>query len=133
MPHLCHVGNAPMLLNIYNNLIFKDMNTVKLIGNVGREINVKDFGTGKVVNFSLATNESYINKNKEEVKNTDWHNIVAWGKLAEQCEALLEKGKMITVEGKISYRQYQNKDNQTVKVTEIVANKVEEVQKKEMA
>ncbi len=109
------------------------MNTVKLIGNVGGEIKVKDFGTGKVVNFSIATNESYINKNKEEVKHTDWHNIVAWGKLAEECENLLAKGKMITVEGKISYRQYQNKDNQTVKVTEIVASKVEETQKKQLA
>ena len=105
------------------------MNTVKLIGNVGREINVKDFGTGKVATFSLATNESYINKNKEEVKNTAWHSIVAWGLLAEQCETLLEKGKMISVEGKLSYRQYQNKENQTVRVVEIVAFKVEEAKK----
>lgn len=109
------------------------MNSVKLIGNVGREINVKDFDGGKVVTFSLATNESYINKNKEEVKNTSWHSIVAWGQLAKQCETLLEKGKSISVEGKINYRQYQNKDNLTVRVVEIVASKVEEVTWKQEA
>jgi len=105
------------------------MNSVKLIGNVGREINVKEFEGGKVATFSLATNESYINKNKEEVKNTAWHSIVAWGQLAQRCETLLEKGKMVSIEGKLNYRQYQNKDNQTVRVVEIVASKVDEVVK----
>ncbi|CAG5012617.1 Single-stranded DNA-binding protein [Dyadobacter sp. CECT 9275] len=105
------------------------MNAVKLIGNVGREINVKDFGTGKVATFSLATNETYLNKNKEEVKNTAWHNIVAWGQLAERCEKFLERGKMVSVEGRLSYRQYQNKENQTVRMVEIVAFKVEEAKK----
>jgi single-strand DNA-binding protein len=105
------------------------MNSVKLIGNVGREINVKEFEGGKVTTFSLATNESYVNKNKEEVKNTAWHSIVAWGQLAQRCEALLEKGKTVSVEGKLNYRQYQNKENLTVKVVEIVAFKVEEVVK----
>jgi len=105
------------------------MNSVKLIGNVGREINVKEFETGKKVSFSLATSDSYINKNKEEVKETAWHNIVAWGKLAQQCETLLEKGKRVSVEGKLIYRNYQNKENQTVHVTEIMVFKVEEVVK----
>ncbi len=105
------------------------MNTVKLIGNVGREINVKAFEGGKLVSFSLATNESYTNKNKEEVKNTAWHSIVAWGQLAQHCETLLEKGKTVSVEGKIAYRQYQNKEDQPVRVTEIVAFKVEEAPK----
>ena len=105
------------------------MNSVKLIGNVGREIDVREFESGKKVSFSLATNETYINKNKEEVKNTAWHSIVVWGPLAQRCETLLEKGKMVSVEGKLNYRQYQNKEDQTVRVTEIVANKVEEVSK----
>lgn len=103
------------------------MNTVKLIGRVGREINVKEFEGGKVATFSLATNETYINKNKEEVTNTAWHSIVAWGQLAQRCEMLVEKGKMVSVEGRLNYRQYQNKEDQTVKVAEIVAFKVEEV------
>jgi single-strand DNA-binding protein len=107
------------------------MNTVKLIGHVGREVNVKEFANSKMVSFALATNESYINKNKEEVKSTEWHYIVAWGPLAQRCETLLEKGKAICVEGKINYRQYQNKDNQHVRVAEIVAAKIEEISKQE--
>ena len=103
------------------------MNSVKLIGNVGREINVKEFDGGRAVTFSLATEENYINKNKEEVKSTSWHSIIAWGPLAQRCETMLEKGKMVSVEGKLSYRQYVNKENQTVRTVEIVAFKVEEI------
>lgn len=80
--------------------------------------------------FSLATNETYLNRNQEEVTNTAWHNVVAWGKLAQQCEQLLSKGKFVTVEGKINYRQYQNREDQTVRVTEIVAYKIEEAPKR---
>jgi len=106
------------------------MNSVKLIGNVGREVNVMEFENGKKASFSLATNETYTNRNQEEVTNTAWHNVVAWGKVAQQCEQMLSKGKFIQVEGKLSYREYQNKENQTVKITEIVALKVEEGPKK---
>jgi single-strand DNA-binding protein len=113
--------------------IVTDMNSVKLIGNVGREINVKEFDDRKLITFSLATNENYINRNKEEVKNTSWHTIVASGQVATQCEALLVTGKSVSVEGKITYRQYQNKENLTVKVVEIFAFKVEEVVKKQEA
>ncbi|SKC15382.1 single-stranded DNA-binding protein [Dyadobacter psychrophilus] len=103
------------------------MNSVKLIGNVGREINVKEFDGGRAVTFSLATDENYINKSKEEVKSTSWHSIIAWGPLAQRCETMLEKGKMVSVEGKLSYRQYLNKENQTVRTVEIVAFKIEEI------
>lgn len=108
------------------------MNSVKLIGNIGGEITVREFENGKVASFSLATNEKYTNKNQEEVTNTTWHNVVAWGKMAYQCETLLSKGKLVSIEGKLNYRQYQNKENQTVRITEIVAYKVEEVTKKEV-
>ena len=100
------------------------------MGNVGREVNVREFEGGKMATFSLATNETYLNRNQEEVTNTAWHNVVAWGKLAQQCEQLLSKGKFVTVEGKINYRQYQNREDQTVRVTEIVAYKIEEAPKK---
>ena len=106
------------------------MNSVKLMGNVGREVNVREFEGGRMATFSLATNETYLNRNQEEVTNTAWHNVVAWGKLAQQCEQLLSKGKFVTVEGKINYRQYQNREDQTVRVTEIVAYKIEEAPKK---
>jgi single-strand DNA-binding protein len=68
------------------------MNTVKLIGNVGNEVNVLTFENGKKASFSLATNETYTNKKNEEVKNTTWHNVVAWGKVAEVCADLVSKG-----------------------------------------
>jgi single-strand DNA-binding protein len=102
------------------------MNSVKLVGNVGREVNVREFEGGKVATFSVATSETYLNRNQEEVTSTAWHTVVAWGKLAQQCEQLLSKGKFVSVEGKINYRQYQNREDQTVRVTEIVAYKVEE-------
>lgn len=103
------------------------MNTVKLIGNVGKEIVVREFSKGKLATFSMATNETYTNQKEEIVKNTTWHNIVAWGKTAQLCEKMLSKGKLIAVEGKINYRSYINKENQKVYVTEIVAKSIEEV------
>lgn len=105
------------------------MNAVKLIGNVGSEVNVLDFENGKKASFSLATTESYTNKNNEEVKNTAWHNVVAWGKVAEICADLVSKGKFVSVEGKLNYRNYVNKENKTVYVTEIVAFNVSEAVK----
>ncbi len=109
------------------------MNSVKLVGNVGREVNVREFEGGKMATFSLATSETYLNRNQEEVTSTAWHNVVAWGKLAQQCEQLLSKGKFVSVEGKINYRQYQNREDQTVRVTEIVAYKIEEGPRKAAA
>jgi len=106
------------------------MNTVKLIGNVGNEVNVLTFENGKKASFSLATNETYTNKKNEEVKNTTWHNVVAWGKVAEVCADLVRKGKLVSIEGKLNYRNYVNKENKTVYVTEIIANKVTEVEAK---
>lgn len=104
------------------------MNTVKLIGNVGKEVVVKQTANNsKLATFSLATNEKYTDRNNQEVQNTTWHNVIAWGKTAEACEKLLSKGKFISVEGKIVYRQYENSNNQKVNITEIVAYKVGEV------
>lgn len=109
------------------------MNTVKLIGNVGKEVNTKAFTNGKVSSFSVATNERYTNKENVEVTNTTWHNIVAFGKLADVCSSIVAKGKLMTIEGKLQYRTYQNKENQTVNITEIVAYKIEEFKKEEKA
>ncbi len=102
------------------------MNAVKLMGNVGKELLVKDFENNKVATFSLATSESFTNKNNEPVTTTAWHNVVAWGKVAEQCEKIISKGKFVAIEGKIQYRQYKNKEDKTVYVTEILALRVEE-------
>lgn len=107
------------------------MNSVKLIGNVGNEVNVLTFDNGKKASFSLATNETYTNKKNEEVKNTTWHNVVAWGKVAEVCADLVSKGKLVSIEGKLNYRNYVNKEDKTVYVTEIIAYKVTEVEAKQ--
>ncbi|GGD60987.1 single-stranded DNA-binding protein [Emticicia aquatilis] len=107
------------------------MNTVKLIGNVGNEVNLFNFDNAKKAAFSLATDEVYINKNNEEVKNTTWHKVVAWGKVAEVCADLVSRGKLVSIQGKLNYRNYVNKENKTVYVTEIVAYKVSEVEVKE--
>jgi single-strand DNA-binding protein len=119
-------------ISIHHLNIIK-MNSVKLIGNVGREINVKDFEGGKMLSFSLATDEGYVSKEKGEVKNTVWHTVVVWRELAQRCETFLTTGKMVSIEGRLTYRQYVDKDNRTVRRTEVTAHKVEEVQKKQEA
>lgn len=105
------------------------MNKVSLTGNVGKEVTVRNFENGKLASFTMATNETYINKNNEEVTNTTWHNLVAFGKVAEVCERMVAKGKLLSVEGKLNYRSYKNKEDKMVYVTEIQIYKVEEVAK----
>ncbi|MCF0072372.1 single-stranded DNA-binding protein [Dyadobacter sp. CY261] len=109
------------------------MNSVKLVGNVGREINVKEFEGGKMLTFSLATDEDYVNRHKEEVKNTVWHQVVVWRELAQRCETFLTTGKMVSIEGRLTYRQFLDKENRTVRRVEVTAHKVEEVVKKQEA
>jgi single-strand DNA-binding protein len=103
------------------------MNKVTLIGNVGKEVNVRTFTNGKLASFSLATKETYTNRNNEEVTATTWHNIVAFGKLADVCQRMASKGKRLSVEGKINNRSYKNKEDKTVYVTEIQVYKIAEV------
>lgn len=105
------------------------MNKVSLTGNVGKEVTVRNFENGKLASFTMATNETYTNKNNEEVTNTTWHNLVAFGKVAEVCERMVAKGKLLSVEGKLNYRSYKNKEDKMVYVTEIQIYKVEEVAK----
>jgi len=105
------------------------MNKVTLIGNVGKEVNVRNFENGKLASFTMATKETYTNKNNEEVTNTAWHNLVAFGKVADVCERMITKGKLVSIEGKLNYRTYKNKEDKTMYVTEIQVYKVEEVVK----
>ncbi|MGL4629950.1 MAG: single-stranded DNA-binding protein [Leadbetterella sp.] len=105
------------------------MNSVKLLGNVGADVNTFQFEKGKKVSFSFATTETYTNKENQEVKTTQWHRIIALGKVAENCEKIVSKGKFLNVEGKITYRTYQNSNQQNVTITEIVALSVAEYSK----
>ncbi|WP_335965456.1 single-stranded DNA-binding protein [Galbibacter sp. PAP.153] len=100
-------------------------NQVQLIGNVGEDpkITLLD-GDRKVANFPMATNEYYTNTKGEKVQNTDWHQIVAWGKTADILEKYTAKGSEIGVRGKIKTRSYTTENGNQRYVTEVVADEV---------
>ena len=83
---------------------------VTLIGRTGKEVEIVKFENGKLAKVSLATTDYYTNALGEKVEETQWHNLVANGKLADIMEKYVEKGKEIAVEGKIVYRTYDDKD-----------------------
>ena len=100
-------------------------NSVRLIGRVGNNPEVKTFDNGnRVASFSLATNEVYYNDQGEKQETTQWHNLVAWGKTAEIIQKYVEKGKEIAIEGKLTYRHYDDKDGNKRYITEIVMSEV---------
>ncbi len=99
------------------------VNKVQLIGNLGKEPEVKTLESGKkMARFSMATSESYRNASGEKVTETQWHNLVAWGKLAEIVEKYLVKGKEVAIEGKLINRSYNDKDGNKKYITEIQVN-----------
>jgi single-strand DNA-binding protein len=96
-------------------------NKVVLVGNAGTTPDGRELtGGNKVTRFTMATSESYKNKDGEYKTDTTWHNIVAWGKLADYCEKNVQKGLMVAVEGKIQTRMYEDKDGGKRWITEIV-------------
>ncbi len=97
-------------------------NKVQLIGNAGMEPEIKDVNGSKLAKLSIATNETYTNKSGERVTDTQWHNIVAWGKTAELIERFVTKGKEIAIEGKLNTRSYEDQDGNKRYVTEIIMN-----------
>jgi len=100
-------------------------NRVQLIGNLGNAPEVKTFGSGKkVANFRIATSETYHNAKGEKVKETQWHNVVMWGKLAEIAEKYLSAGREVAVEGKLVNRQYMDKEGNKKYFTEIQVNEM---------
>ena len=100
-------------------------NKVQLIGNLGHAPEVRTTETGqKLVKFSVATNEIYRNANGEKIKETQWHNLVAWGKVAEIVEKYLTKGKEVAIEGKLINRSYNDKDGNKKYITEIQVNEL---------
>ena len=102
------------------------MNKVILIGHVGNDPETKNFDNGnQVTNFSLATSESYKDKQGQKVENTEWHKIQCFNKLAEVAEKYFKKGSKILVEGKLKTRSWENKEGSKVYVTEIIINSFE--------
>lgn len=99
------------------------MNKAILFGNVGKDAEVKHLESGKIIaKFSLATNKTFTNQAGEKITETQWHNIVMWGKQAELAEKYIKKGNSIIIEGEIQYRQYETKDGETKYITEIIGN-----------
>ena len=100
-------------------------NKVQLIGNLGTQPEIIDLEGGrKLAKFSLATNEYYKNAKGEKMQQTEWHNIVAWGKTAQIIEQYVNKGQELAIEGKLSSRSYETKTGEKRYVTEVVADEI---------
>jgi single-strand DNA-binding protein len=100
-------------------------NHVQLIGHVGKDPEIKSFESGKkLASFSLATNESYYNEKGDKVEQTEWHNLVAWGKTADIIEKLVVKGKEMLIQGKLTTRSYDDKEGNKRYVTEVVVSEI---------
>jgi len=105
-------------IKIMNNI----RNRVQLIGRLGGDPEVKAFESNKkMARMNLATNDVYQNAKGERVETTEWHNIVAWGKIADRAEEYLQKGMEVMVEGKLTHRQYTDKEGTKRYITEVEA------------
>ena len=99
-------------------------NKVQLIGNVGENPKSHSFESGKKVSrFSLATNEYYL-KDGEKIQQTQWHTLVAWEKQAGFVEKYLSKGSEIAIEGKLTYRSFENEAGEKQYITEVLVSEI---------
>ncbi len=121
-------GTAPDGINLFTSktqIMNALKNKVQLIGHLGRSPEVKTFESGKKqVKFTLATNDTYRNASGEKVVDTQWHNLVLWGKLADIAEKYLDKGKEIAIEGRLLNRSYTDKDGNKKYISEIQVNEL---------
>jgi len=97
------------------------VNKVILVGNLGKDPEVRVTSANvKMATFSVATHEYFTDKSGERQKRTEWHSLVAWGRLAEICESYLHIGEKVYIEGKLKTRSYTDKNDEKRYVTEIV-------------
>lgn len=97
-------------------------NKVQLIGNLGNDPEIINLDSGKkLAKMTIATNESYKNDQGEKITDTQWHNVVAWGRTAEIIEKYVSKGKEVALEGKLTHRSYEDKSGEKRYFTEVVA------------
>ena len=101
----------------------RGVNKAIIVGNLGADPETREAGNSTVCNFRVATNESYKDSTGTLVEKTEWHSVVAWGKLAEICGAYLKKGSQVYVEGSLQTRSYE-KDGVTKYTTEIKAREM---------
>jgi single-strand DNA-binding protein len=106
-------------------------NYVQLIGNLGQDVELKEFDSGmKKASFSVATTNYVKNSNGEKSEKTEWHNVIAWGKLAEIMTDSLGKGDQVLIQGSIQHRSYQDNSGVTRYITEVVAGEYLRIAKK---
>ncbi len=99
------------------------LNKAILIGRLGKDPEMRFTPSGRAVtNFTMATSDYWMDQNNERQERTEWHRIVAWGKLAETCAKILSKGKLVYVEGRLQTRAWDDRDGNKRYTTEIVAN-----------
>lgn len=107
-------------------------NSVQLIGHLGKDPETRTFDSGrKVTSISLATSDTYKNQKGEKVTDTQWHNVVLWGKLAEIAAKYLRKGEEVCIEGKLVHRVYETAGGEKRYFTEISANDLLMLKKRE--
>jgi len=100
-------------------------NKVQLIGNLGNDPEIITMDSGKkLAKFSIATNETYKNAQGERVTDTQWHNVIAWGKTADIIESYVTKGKEVAIEGKLTTRSWEDKEGVKRYTTEVVCNEL---------
>lgn len=117
--------NKPIGTQTLNTLKMEKMirNRVQLMGNLGKDPDVREFEGGKkMARFSLATNERFAYGDGQFKDDTQWHGIVAWGRVADQVSQQLEKGARISMEGRLVHRSYETKEGQKRYITEVVMN-----------
>lgn len=108
------------------------INKVILIGNLGRDPEIRHLESGvNVGRFSVATNESYLDKNEQWQTLTEWHDIVVWRNLASRAETQLKKGMLVFIEGKLTHRKWQDNEGKDRYTTEIVANTFRVLEKRD--
>ena len=101
------------------------LNKVLLIGNLGRDPEIRYTPDGSpVANFSLATSENWTDKNGSRQEHTEWHTIVAWNRLADLCKKYLSKGRQVYIEGRIRTRDWNDRDGNKRRTTEVIATQM---------
>ena len=95
------------------------VNKVQLLGNLGKDPEVRETKSGNIVNMVMATSEKYTDKSGQKQENTEWHNLVVFGKLADVVSKYVKKGDKLYVEGSITTRKWEDKDGNTRYTTEV--------------
>jgi len=99
-------------------------NKITLIGRLGHDPEARITSAGTVVNFSLATNETWLDNQGQKQTRTEWHRVIVWGKQAELCTEYLAKGRLVFVEGSLQTRKWQDQQGQDRYTTEVKARRV---------